>query len=70
MFQSAELGHAVDKPTYKAEVLYQTYRRKVRPASHYSLGWLPRWARAASLAPKVANLRTSGHLRKNTRKTA
>jgi Fe-S oxidoreductase len=34
----------IDMATYKAEVLYQKYRRKIRPASHYSLGWLPRWA--------------------------
>jgi FAD/FMN-containing dehydrogenase/Fe-S oxidoreductase len=48
----------VDMATYKAEVLHQTYRRKLRPASHYSLGWLPRWARAASVAPRLANATT------------
>ena len=37
----------VDMATYKAEVLYQRYRRRLRPAAHYSLGWLPRWARLA-----------------------
>jgi Fe-S oxidoreductase len=41
--------------TYKAEALYQRYRRKIRPASHYVLGWLPRWARLASRAPGLAN---------------
>jgi FAD/FMN-containing dehydrogenase/Fe-S oxidoreductase len=45
----------VDVATYKAEVLHQTYRHRIRPAAHYSLGWLPRWARAASLAPGVVN---------------
>jgi Fe-S oxidoreductase len=45
----------VDMATYKAEVLHQTYRRRLRPASHYALGWLPRWARAASLAPRLTN---------------
>jgi Fe-S oxidoreductase len=55
-------GCAVDCPTgvdmasYKAEVLYQTYRRRLRPMSHYTLGWLPRWARLASLAPRLANI--------------
>ena len=34
----------IDMATYKAEALYQKYRRKIRPASHYALGWLPRWA--------------------------
>ncbi|MGI8879918.1 MAG: FAD-binding and (Fe-S)-binding domain-containing protein [Jatrophihabitans sp.] len=45
----------VDMATYKAEALHQRYRRKLRPASHYSLGWLPRWARLASRAPRLAN---------------
>ncbi|MDP9397618.1 MAG: 4Fe-4S dicluster domain-containing protein, partial [Actinomycetota bacterium] len=45
----------VDMATYKAEVLHQTYRRRLRPAAHYSLGWLPRWAALASYAPSVPN---------------
>jgi Fe-S oxidoreductase len=45
----------IDMATYKAEVLYQRYRRRPRPPAHYSLGWLPRWARAASRAPRLAN---------------
>jgi FAD/FMN-containing dehydrogenase/Fe-S oxidoreductase len=45
----------VDMAAYKAEVLYQSYRRRIRPASHYSLGWLPRWARLAAVAPRLAN---------------
>ena len=36
--------------TYKAEVLHQRYRRRLRPAAHYALGWLPRWARAGRRA--------------------
>jgi FAD/FMN-containing dehydrogenase/Fe-S oxidoreductase len=45
----------VDMAAYKAETLHQTYRRRIRPASHYSLGWLPRWARMASLFPGLVN---------------
>lgn len=45
----------VDMATYKAEVLHQSYRRRLRPLSHYSLGWLPRWARLAARAPRLAN---------------
>jgi FAD/FMN-containing dehydrogenase/Fe-S oxidoreductase len=45
----------IDMATYKAEVLYQRYRRRPRPPAHYALGWLPRWARLASRAPRVAN---------------
>ncbi|MGH3281617.1 MAG: FAD-binding and (Fe-S)-binding domain-containing protein, partial [Trebonia sp.] len=43
---SVDCPAGVDMATYKAEALYQRYRRKLRPASHYSLGWLPRWAAA------------------------
>jgi len=45
----------IDIATYKSEVLFQTYRRRLRPVTHYSLGWLPRWVRLASRAPTVAN---------------
>ena len=45
----------VDMAAYKAEVLHQTYRRRIRPVAHYSLGWLPRWAKMASVAPGLAN---------------
>src|SRR4030095_9456355 len=45
----------VDMATYKAEVLHQTYRGRLRPAAHYSLGWLPRWAAVASRAPRPAH---------------
>jgi FAD/FMN-containing dehydrogenase/Fe-S oxidoreductase len=45
----------VDMASYKAEVLHQAYRRRPRPAAHYSLGWLPRWAGLASRAPRLAN---------------
>ncbi|SFO18604.1 FAD/FMN-containing dehydrogenase [Pseudonocardia ammonioxydans] len=45
----------VDMATYKAEFLSQHYRHRVRPAAHYSMGWLPVWARLARLAPRVAD---------------
>ncbi|MDX6313563.1 MAG: hypothetical protein QOF44_3027, partial [Streptomyces sp.] len=45
----------VDMATYKAEMLYQAYRRRLRPASHYALGRLPRWAALAARAPALAN---------------
>jgi Fe-S oxidoreductase len=52
---SSDCPAGVDMATYKAEVLYQRYRRRLRPSAHYSLGWLPRWARLASRAPGLAN---------------
>ncbi|MFE3113856.1 FAD-binding and (Fe-S)-binding domain-containing protein [Kitasatospora indigofera] len=45
----------VDMATYKAEFLYQHHRRRLRPASHWSMGWLPLWLRGAALAPGLAN---------------
>ena len=45
----------VDMATYKAEVLHRTYRRRLRPASHYALGWLPRWAQVVAHAPRLVN---------------
>ena len=52
---SSDCPAGVDMATYKAEVLYQRYRRRLRPAAHYLLGWLPRWARLAGRAPRLAN---------------
>jgi Fe-S oxidoreductase len=50
--------------TYKAEVLHQRYRHRLRPASHYSLGRLPTWARFASRAPRLMNLLAASPLRR------
>ncbi|MFD9594610.1 FAD-binding and (Fe-S)-binding domain-containing protein [Kitasatospora sp. NPDC059973] len=46
----------VDMATYRTEFLYQHYRHRPRPLSHYSMGWLPLWLRAVALAPGAANL--------------
>nr|WP_245620480.1 FAD-binding and (Fe-S)-binding domain-containing protein [Cryptosporangium arvum] len=51
----------IDMATYKSEALHQSYRGRVRPRSHYTLGWLPRWARLAgrsALTARVANAAT------------
>jgi FAD/FMN-containing dehydrogenase/Fe-S oxidoreductase len=45
----------IDMATYKSEVLHQTYRRRLRPRSHYTLGKLPMWARLAGRTPRLAN---------------
>ncbi|HEX6472015.1 MAG TPA: FAD-linked oxidase C-terminal domain-containing protein [Streptosporangiaceae bacterium] len=45
----------VDMATYKAEFLAHHYRHRPRPPSHYSMGWLPLWARVASVAPSAVN---------------
>jgi FAD/FMN-containing dehydrogenase/Fe-S oxidoreductase len=49
-----ECPTGTDMSTYKAEVLYQTYRGKLRPMAHYVLGFLPQLARLSTpLAPVV-----------------
>jgi len=45
----------VDMATYKAEFLAHHYARRIRPRSHYTMGWLPLWLRLASLSPNLAN---------------
>ncbi len=52
---SSECPAGVDMAAYKAEVLYQAYRRRLRPRAHYALGQLPRWAHLARAAPALAN---------------
>ncbi|MGH3629434.1 MAG: FAD-binding and (Fe-S)-binding domain-containing protein, partial [Sciscionella sp.] len=51
----------VDMATYKAEFLSHHYKNRVRPPAHYSMGWLPLWARLAALAPRAVN--TLAHIR-------
>ncbi len=46
----------IDMATYKSEVLHQTYRRRLRPRSHYTLGRLPFWSRIAGWVPWLANV--------------
>jgi len=48
----------VDMATYKAEFLSHYWKGKLRPRSAYALGLIAWWARAASLAPRVANFFT------------
>ncbi|MDN5877081.1 MAG: 4Fe-4S dicluster domain-containing protein, partial [Brevibacterium sp.] len=54
-----ECPTGTDMATYKAEVLYQSYRGKLRPMQHYSLGFLPQLARAITPLAPVVN-RVSG----------
>jgi Fe-S oxidoreductase len=59
---SSDCPAGVDMATYKAEAQYQRYRGRLRPAAHYSLGWLPRWAALPARAPWLARL-ANGSLR-------
>lgn len=52
---STDCPTGVDMATYKSEFLDHHYRRRFRPLSHYSLGWMPAWLSAAGLAAPVLN---------------
>ncbi|MFZ2174829.1 MAG: FAD-linked oxidase C-terminal domain-containing protein, partial [Rhodococcus sp. (in: high G+C Gram-positive bacteria)] len=59
---STDCPVGVDMATYKSEFLNHHYRGRVRPLSHYSLGWLPVWLRAAEKAAPMVNRLTTGRL--------
>ena len=46
---------------YKSEVLDHTYAGKLRPRSHYALGWLPRWGRLITRSRPLAGAGQSDH---------
>jgi FAD/FMN-containing dehydrogenase/Fe-S oxidoreductase len=52
---SRDCPTGVDMASYKAEVLHQSYRRRLRPRAHYTLGRLPFWADLAARAPRLVN---------------
>jgi FAD/FMN-containing dehydrogenase/Fe-S oxidoreductase len=52
----------VDMATYKSEFLHHHFARRLRPASHYSMGWLPLWSRLATVAPAAVNAVTGSVL--------
>jgi len=45
----------VDVATYKAEFLAHYYEKRSRPRSAYAMGLIHRWARLASMAPRLVN---------------
>ncbi|KAB1645618.1 FAD-binding oxidoreductase [Pseudoclavibacter sp. CFCC 14310] len=52
---SSDCPAGIDMAQYKSEVLYHKHKGRVRPISHYSLGWLPRWLRLVGIAPAAVN---------------
>src|SRR3712207_9409300 len=52
---SRDCPTGVDMASYKSEVLHQSYRRRLRPRTHYALGQLPRWSDLAARVPRLAN---------------
>ncbi|QYB05634.1 FAD-binding oxidoreductase [Rhodococcus sp. USK10] len=61
---STDCPVGVDMATYKSEFLDHHYRGRVRPLSHYSLGWLPVWLKVAERSAPVVNRLTAGRLAK------
>ena len=52
---STDCPAGVDMAAYKTEMLHQTYKGRLRPITHYVLGWLPRWARLVSPIARLVN---------------
>ncbi|WP_030674579.1 FAD-binding and (Fe-S)-binding domain-containing protein [Streptomyces cellulosae] len=52
---SSDCPVGVDMATYKAEFLHQHYKGRLRPRSHYSLGWLPLTSALAGFAARPVN---------------
>ncbi|MGY1784866.1 FAD-binding and (Fe-S)-binding domain-containing protein [Geodermatophilus sp. SYSU D00698] len=52
---SRDCPTGVDMASYKSEVLHQSYRRRLRPLAHYTLGRLPMWSDLAARAPRLVN---------------
>ncbi|MBT2231910.1 FAD-binding and (Fe-S)-binding domain-containing protein [Nonomuraea sp. NEAU-A123] len=59
---SSDCPVGVDVASYKSEFLYHHYRHRLRPMSHYSMGWLPLLSRLAGRAPRLANAVTHSAL--------
>ncbi|WP_296493391.1 FAD-binding and (Fe-S)-binding domain-containing protein [uncultured Actinomyces sp.] len=51
---SADCPAGVDMARYRSEALFRTYRGRLRPLSHYTLGWLPRLTRVTARVPGLA----------------
>lgn len=51
---SSDCPAGVDMAKFRSEVFSRRFRGKLRPLSHYSLGWLPRWTRLVTRVPGAA----------------
>ncbi|MCW7942812.1 dimethylmenaquinone methyltransferase [Streptomyces hygroscopicus] len=59
---SADCPVGVDVATYKSEFLHHHYKGRLRPASHYTMGWLPLLSRLAARMPRLVNALTGSRL--------
>lgn len=59
---SRDCPTGIDMAAYKSRVLFERFSKRLRPRSHYALGWLPRWGRLITRVPglgQVVNFLTS-----------
>lgn len=53
---SADCPAGVNVAQYKSEVLYRSWKGRLRPRTHYVLGWLPRWGTLVKSVPGLARV--------------
>ncbi|MFJ5695552.1 FAD-binding and (Fe-S)-binding domain-containing protein [Arthrobacter sp. NPDC093125] len=53
---STDCPAGVDMASYKSEFFHHFYQGRLRPLSHYSLGWLPTWLKITSRIAPLVNL--------------
>lgn len=63
---STDCPTGVDMASYKSELLHRRYRRRLRPRTHYTLGWLPTLIRlvgpVAGLVNSLSRSRLAGRM--------
>jgi len=52
---SSDCPTGVDMASYKSEFFDHYYRGRIRPLSHFSLGWLPRWLKVTGRVAPLVN---------------
>ncbi|WP_029113760.1 FAD-binding and (Fe-S)-binding domain-containing protein [Mycobacterium sp. URHB0044] len=57
---STDCPVGVDMATYKSEFFDHFYRWRIRPISHYSLGWLPTWLQLTQWIAPLVNVMVRG----------
>ena len=55
---STDCPAGVDMAEAKSELMGEYYRGRLRPFTHYSIGWLPRWLPLLTRVSRIANLVT------------
>jgi FAD/FMN-containing dehydrogenase/Fe-S oxidoreductase len=59
---STDCPAGVDMASYKSEFFHHFYQGRLRPLSHYSLGWLPIWLKITSRVAPLVNFALQSRL--------